>query len=210
MDDIDEIITAVVLSSRISNEQLTWFENRGFVEDERFYQYILDVDVEETCKTKLEGKEADLTARVATEQDVDLLIELVMADDNLRQAFADEAEFRSYFVDRVFTVQSPVMLFDGDTIVAATAPLRYEADGTIASGEGEKIIMRFQAFRKGYQYAWKRLLVELAKLCKDVGWTDIPVQTGFGYSASGPQAAAIAKLQSELREYQIILVKRKE
>ncbi len=209
-DDIEEIITAVVLNSKISDQQLEWFDNRGFVEDERIYRYVLDLDVVETSKIKLEGKASELTARVATEDDIDLLIELCMADENVRSAFADEDAFRSYFKDRVFTVQGPVMLFDGDTIVAASAPLRFEADGATVTGEGEKIIMRFQAFRTGHSYAWDRLLIELAKLCKEIGWTDIPIQAGFGFSASGPQARGIARLQSELQEFEILLIKRKD
>ena len=208
-EDIEEIITGVVLSSKISDKQIEWFQKRGFVQEEKLYRYVEDIDVVEATAVKVEGKATKLTSRIATENDIDLLIEVCLADENVRGAFADEDGFRSYFKDRVFTVQPPVMLYDGDTIVAATAPLRVEANDSTVLGEGERIIMRFQAVRDGYDYAWDRLFVEFAKLCKKVGWTDIPIQTGFGFRASGPQANALTRMKPEFHEYELFLIKRK-
>jgi hypothetical protein len=208
-EDIEEIITGVVLNSKIKDKQIEWFQERGFVEEEKYYRYVEDIDVEKATAVKVKGKATKLASRVATEKDIDILIEVCLADENVREAFADEDGFRSYFKDRVFAVQPPVMLFDGDTIVAATAPLRVEANDSSVLGEGERIIMRFQAFRDGYDYAWDRLLVELAKHCKNVGWADIPIQTGFGFRASGPQADALTRMKPEFHEYELFLIKRK-
>ncbi|MGY5877007.1 MAG: hypothetical protein RTU30_14750, partial [Candidatus Thorarchaeota archaeon] len=77
-------------------------------------------------------------------------------------------------------------------------------------GEGKRIIMRFRGFRPGYDYAWNRLLLEFAKLCKKIGWTDLKIQTGFGFSTSGAEASGIAKITPELREFEVIMLKRKE
>ena len=209
-DDIEEITTAVVIRSKIKDEQIAFFKEKGFVEDERIYRYSLDFDVVEAANQKVEGKASKLTSRVATEKDIDLLIELCLADEGLREAFSSKDGFRSYFRDRVFKVRPPVMLFDGDQIVAASAPLRFEAEGSTVIADGERIIMRFTAIRPGYSYAWNRLLVELAKECKAAGWTDIPIYTSFGFSTSGAAPSGIAKLRPELEEFEIILKSKKE
>ena len=209
-EGVKELVTAVVIGSKVKDDQLDWFTNRGFVEEERIYRYVLDLDVGETTKKKVEGKASKLTSRVVTEDDIESLIELLKSDENQREAFSDDDGFLSYFKDRVFPVQSPIVLFDGDKMVAATAPLRMEANGVSVLGEGERIIMRFLVFRPGYEYAWDRLLVEFSKLCETIEWTDIQIQTGFGFTASGVVPSGVAKIRPELEEFEILLVKKLE
>ncbi|NHJ14670.1 MAG: hypothetical protein EAX95_13405 [Candidatus Thorarchaeota archaeon] len=209
-EDIDRITTGVVLRSKIKDKQVEFFKKLGFTEHEKYVQYSTDLDVGETAKMQLEGKAAELTARAATEKDIDLLVDLCLTDENLRQAFVEREGFVSYFKDRVFPVRAPTILFKGDEAVAATAPLRTDPGSVSIPADGERIILRFRALKPGYEYAWERLLVELAKDCKKAGWTDIPIVTAFGFRADGPEASAIIRMKPEFREYEDFYIFRKE
>jgi predicted nuclease of predicted toxin-antitoxin system len=208
LEDVDAIMTAVVLDSKISEKQLEWFESRGFKPEDSVYQYSANVDVEKAANMKVEGKAADYYSIVATMDDIDILVELCMSDENLNQAFPDEDGFRQYFEDRVFEVKSPIILFDGEKPVAASAPLKLQPDGGIVRGKEERIVMRFQAIRAGYAHAWYKLFVEFAKYCKEIGWTDLQIQAAFGFTSSDPQPSGMAKMLPQLEEYEIRLFKR--
>ncbi len=202
-DGIKEIRTGIVVRSKVKNEMIDFFKENGFVEIERYYQYSADLDVEETTKTELSDEVASLTSRVAIEKDIDTLVEVCLADEFTKNAFPDEEAFRAYFKDRVLKDGHAVLVFDGDKAIAATAPLRFEPDGAFVTGDEPRIIMRFTAVRSGHEYAWQRLVVELAKECKSAGMTDIPIRTGYGYTAQGAAAIGLAQMRPELDEYQI-------
>ncbi|MBD3408483.1 MAG: hypothetical protein GF411_20335 [Candidatus Lokiarchaeota archaeon] len=208
LDDIDTLMTAVVSRSKIRDDQIEWFESRGFRREDSIYQYLLDVDVSKAAKIEITGKSAQLTARKATDDDIDKLVELSLADERLRSAFQNEEGFKTYFKERVFPLQAPLLVFDGDTLVAATAPLKFEPDGNIVRGNDPRIIMRFQAIRPGYTYAWDRLFTEFAKYCEELGWNDIPIQTGFGFTSNEGQPIGLARVIPNLEEYEVRLFKR--
>ena len=209
-DDVGEIRTSVVLASKIKDEMVEFFEKNGFTEVERGFRYTTDLDVVETSKSKITGQAESLTGRVATEEDIDVLYEVSMADDFTKGAFPNEEAWRAYFKDRVLKDGHAVIVFDGDKAVAASAPLRYKPDGVFLSGDEERIIMRFTSIRTGYSDLWHRLVVEVAKECKSAGWTDIPIRVGYGYTASGPAAIGLAQLKPEIEAYDIGFAFKKE
>jgi len=204
---LKEIRTGIVLTSKIAGEQIEFFEKRGFKEVERAYQFNRDLAVEELAKKNLEGKAASLTSRIATSDDIDLLVELTLSDQQLKNAFPDEEGFRNYFENRVLKDGHAVLVFDGDKAVAASAALRLEPDGSILLGDEERIIMRFTAIRPGYNHAWERLVVEFAKEMKNAGWSDIPIRIRFGFNAEGAVASGLAGITPELNEYEIFMAK---
>ena len=161
------------------------------------------MDVKETAKLKASDEAAGFSSRVATEKDIDSLVEVCLADQYLRGAFPSEEAFREYFKDRVLKDGHAVMVFDGDKIIAATAPLRFQPDGAFLTGDEERFIMRFTAVRPGYEFAWQRLVIELAKECESSGMTDIPIRTGIGFTAQGAAAVGMAMIRPEIQEYQI-------
>ncbi|MGY5877151.1 MAG: hypothetical protein RTU30_15475, partial [Candidatus Thorarchaeota archaeon] len=85
-DSVEEIVTAIVLNSKIKKDQYKWFKSRGFSKDESIYRYTVELDVVETTKLEIDDKAAELTSRVATEVDIDSLIELLMSDEDMRRA----------------------------------------------------------------------------------------------------------------------------
>lgn len=202
---LKDIRTGIVLTSKIAKEQIKFFEERGFKEDERAYRFTKDLNVEKMASKKLEGKGAKLTSRPATKDDVDLLIEVALSDPQLRRAFPDEAGFRNYFETRVLEDGHAILVLDGDKVVAASAALKLKPDGIFLFGDEERILMRFTAITPGYNYAWKRLVVEIAKEVKSAGWKDIPIRVGFGFSTNGAVASGMAGILPEMEEFELFM-----
>lgn len=209
-EDIDTITTGVLLRSKIKDKQIEFFKKSGFSEYETRVHYNADFDVEETARMKLQGKAAELNARPATENDIDILVDLCMTDEHMRQAFFDKEELVSYLKERVFPMRPPTILFDREEAVAATAPIVTDSSNVNTSFDGQRIILRFRALKPGHEYAWERLLVELAKDCNAAGWADIPIIASFGFRIDGPEARAIVHMKPEFREFETCYIYRKE
>lgn len=202
---LKDIRTGIVLNSKIAKEQIKWFEGRGFTEHERAYRYTKDLDIEKMASKKLEGKLAELKVKIATEDDVDALIEVAMSDPELGGAFPDEEGFRNYFAGRVLPQGNAIMLYEGDKLVSASAALRMEPNGVFLFGDEERVLMRFTAIRPGYRYAWERLVVEIAKDVKKSGIKDIPLRVQFGFTANGAVASGIASIDPDLEEFELFM-----
>ena len=204
-DKIQEIVTGVSLTSKIADEHIRFFEKHGFTEKERVYLYALDYDVSEVSGWKLTKELRAFRSRVATKKDVDRLIEVCQSDPNTRNAFPTQEAWKSYFEDRVLKDGHAVMVFEGDQVVAASAPLRFKPDGIFLRGKDERIILRFRAVRPGFQAAWKRLLIEIAKEAVAAGWTDLPLREQIFFSTNQLTAPILAHQHPDIEETQIIL-----
>ncbi|MHA1964504.1 MAG: hypothetical protein ACXACG_01455 [Candidatus Thorarchaeota archaeon] len=209
-EETKEIGTTVIQRSKLRDTQIEFFEKQGFLEDARVFRYILALDVVETSKLKVSKRAAALKSKVAKEADMDYLVDIFLAEEGLRNQISDEEGIKSYFRDRVLKDGHAVLLFDGDKVVAGTAPLRFQPNQVRVVGDEERIIMRFTAVRPGYNYAWSRLLIELAKECKNAGWTDIPIQAESWFDARGPAIIGLAEIRPELDDFEIIMVKKNE
>ena len=203
-----EIGTSIITRSQLREVQEEFFAQRGFEEDERIFTYILPLDVVETTKLKVSEKGAALKSKSATKDDIDDLVEIFMADAGLRNQVANEDGAKSYFTDRVLQTGHAVLLYDDDKVVAGTAPLRLPPDNSRIRGDEERIVMRFTAIRPGYEYAWTRLLVEMAKECKKAGWTDVPIQAESWVTGEGAAIAGLAEIRPELTDFEAVLLKK--
>jgi hypothetical protein len=195
------IVTSVVLASKTSDYQIAYFKERGFVEDENGFAFNKDFDVEKTSKEKFDAPAGALKAKIATEDDLDALIEVTKVDPRMSTAFPNDDAYLPYFKDRVLKDGHAVILFDGETAVAASAPLLFKPDGRILQGDEERIIMRFTSIRPGHSYAWKRLLSEVAKGAQAAGWNKTPIRVGFGFSSQDPLAVSISSAIPEIVQY---------
>ncbi len=204
-EKIQEITTGVALTSKIADEQIRFFREKGFTEKERVFLYALDYDVTEVSGWKLTKDIRSFSSRVATSKDVNRLIEVCQSDPNTRNAFPTQEAWKSYFEDRVLKDGHAVMIFKGDQVVGASAPLRFKPDGIFLRGKEERTIMRFRAVRPGYRAAWKRLLIELAKEIVAAGWTDLPLREAVFFSTSSLTAPILAEQHPDIEETQIIL-----
>ncbi|MFX1607230.1 MAG: hypothetical protein ACFFDD_15195 [Promethearchaeota archaeon] len=203
--NLKDIRTGIVLSSKIAKDQIKFFEEKGFKEVERAYRYSKDLDIEKMASKKVEGKAAKLTSRPATREDIDLLIDVALSDPQLNRAFPNEDGFRAYFENRVLKDGHAVLVLDGDKVVAASAPLKMNPNGVFLLGDEERTLMRFIAIRPGYSYAWKRLVVEIAKEVKKAGWTKTPLRLSFGFSTEGAIASGIAGMSPEMEEFELFM-----
>ncbi|MHA2064928.1 MAG: hypothetical protein ACXABY_11185 [Candidatus Thorarchaeota archaeon] len=207
-EGIKEIGTTIITRSDLREVQEKFFTERGFVEEERIFTYILPLDVVETSKLEVSEKGSKLKSKTATEDDLDHLVEIFMAEEGLRNQVSDEDAARSYFTDMVLQTGHAVLLYDGEKVVAGTAPLRLQPNGSRVRGDEERIIMRFTAIRPGYEFAWSRLLVEMAKECVNAGWTDISIQGESFFTSEGPAMAGLAELRPELTDFEAVLLKK--
>ncbi len=204
-EKIQEITTGVVWASKIANDQIQFFQENGFTEKERVFLYSLDYDITEVSQWKLTKDISSFSSRVATSKDVNQLVELCQSDPIIRNAFPTQEAWKSYFEDRVLKDGHAVMVFKGNQVVAASAPLRFKPDGIFLRGNEERIIMRFRAVRPGHQEAWKRLLIELTKEAVAAGWTDLPLRESIFFSTNSLTATILAEQHPDIEETQIIL-----
>ncbi|MFX1565440.1 MAG: hypothetical protein ACFFCH_05565 [Promethearchaeota archaeon] len=205
--ETEEIATTVVLTAKIAEQQLTYWQKKGFEEDERLYRYVLDFTVKEISNWKLEKELTVFTSRVATSEDLKYLYEISQLDPTLAGEFQTEEARESYFKTRVLKDGHAVLLFEKDKVIAASAPLKIEPDQLFLIADKPRVIMRFTAIRPGYQYAWKRLVVEIAKEVQAAGWSDTPLRASFFFSANAPVAINFAQMRPELQMFEIILKK---
>jgi hypothetical protein len=207
-EETKEIGTTIITRSQLREQQAEFFGKRGFEEDERIFTYVLSLDVEETSRLKVSERASALKNKTATEDDINDLVEIFMAEESLRNQVATREAARSYFTDRVLPTGHAVLLYDGDMVVAGAAPLRFQPDGNRVRGDEERIIMRFTAIRPGYEYAWTRLLTEMAKECKRAGWTDIQIQAESWVTGEGPAIQGLAELRPELTDFEAVWLKK--
>ena len=205
--ETEEIATTVVYTAKIADQQLAYWREKGFVEDERLYRYQLDFDFNEISKWKLSKELMAYTSREATTKDLKYLYEVSQVDPLLAREFENEEARESYFKGRVLKEGRAVLLFDKDKVIAASAPLRIEPDQLFLLGDEPRVLMRFTAIRPGYEHVWKRLVYEVAKEVKKAGWSDTPLRVTFYFRTNATLALIMSEMRPELVMFEVILKK---
>ncbi|MDH4213451.1 MAG: hypothetical protein OEV85_05985 [Candidatus Thorarchaeota archaeon] len=59
----------------------------------------------------------------------------------------------------------------------------------------------------GYKFAWRRLLIALAKVYKKAGWANKQMQPELGFIAGDPAIIGLAAIRPELVDFEIIMMK---
>lgn len=149
-----------------NKEHLDFVKDRGFKEFSKFYRSDFDV------KTILDQKIDDegYSSRIATENDLEMLIETSFADENLGQAFPTKEQFVTYFKERVFKSGPIVLIYKGEEFIAASSPLPFNLNNE----EEQSLIFRFVYIAEGNDKAWPFFLHEMAKVAKEKNWENIP------------------------------------
>jgi SOS response regulatory protein OraA/RecX len=204
-ESLQKLVTAVILASKIADKQQQFFINKGFTIDEIVYLYDKNYDIEEVSKWNLDEKAKQLTSRSATNDDLELFYEVNKSDAELSRDLSEKEAMKNYYEGRVLKDGHAILLFDGDKVVAASAPLRFKGQGVFIPKDEEVIIMRFTALRPEYAYAWKRLAVEIAKECIKSGWTDLPFRIRSFHSTRSTVARGIAEITPEITAFELIL-----
>jgi hypothetical protein len=204
-ENTSEITTTIVLNSKMAEQQIQFFEKKRFVKKQYFCRYNLDFSLTEVAKWKEPKDLSTLSSRQATHKDLDLLVELATADLLLSGSLPTKEARRNYFKNRVLKDCHTVLIFDKEKSVAASAVLKLKPDGFYVSGTEERVIMRFSAIRPGYDYVWKKLLIELAKIAEKEGWTDIPFQVNMFVFSYGLTAVHLAEFSPNLEILELLM-----
>lgn len=202
-----EITSPVLVNTKNIEEKIDFFYKKKFIEKERIYLYCPDYDVTEVSNREVSREVCSFNTRLATTEDLDLLIEICQADSFTRRMFPTQEAATNYFQNRVLKDGHVVLVFQDGKIVAAGAPLRLQPDNRIVEkDEGERIIIRFSAMRAGYSQAWHKLFIEIAKECLASGWSNIPLRVYFWFYAESSTAISLAEIQPEIKPLEIIFV----
>ena len=205
-EETKSIGSTVVMGSKIAEKQLKFLYKHGFREEDQIYFYNKDLDVKKVSKWELNDEESSYTAKTATTEDVEGMMELIQSDSYIRNAFPNEDAKKTYLVDRVLKDGHAVIILKDNKMVAASAALKITPDSPLLSGDEDRYIMRFSAIRPGYKGAWKRLVVEIAKECVASKLVDVPFRLRTTYTSRDPVAAGIAEIKSELELFEKVLV----
>ena len=164
--DLDEIQYWLNASH---TEGIAFFESKGFIQQIRGVTYKFNL--QEIKDHPLEPSK--YTTHLATQEDVEILVEIGTIDKELQQAGLTGEWLKNYFETKVLTDGHCIMVKENSKIVCASAPLRdpHETDSN-------NIILRFTATRPGYEDAWPYLIVEIAKECIKAGW-DLPLHVNL-------------------------------
>ncbi len=200
-----EIATTVVLASRNAQNHFNYFRRKGFALKENFFRYSKDFDATETSKWEMTDEVRSFASRLVTNEDVNQLIELCLADPFLGGFLPSEEAVRAHIEQRALKDGHAMLVLHEGQIVAAGALAKAQPDGFYLDGDEERIMMRFSVTRQGYPQAWRRLLIELAKECLAAGWADIPLRvTSFLFSGNGT-AANLAQVTPGLDIIEVIM-----
>jgi hypothetical protein len=136
-------------------------KSKGYEVIDKGFQYI--IDVQKASRVDL----LSYSARIATLDDLDALVELSKADPSLKSAFLNEEARVSYFKDHVLPDGHTILLSKDNQLICAGAPLKgLREDG---------IVVRFSTTRSGFEDATKALLIEISKHLVEIGWLDDPL-----------------------------------
>ena len=170
---------AIRMNAAVDDKKvMDFFKGKGLVEKTRGHRY--EVDVKEVSKS--EYTETEFTTRLATPDDVDLLVDLIKADGRYTGQFGSDKDIADYFRDRVLKDaeekgNKAVMVFKGDKLVMASAPLVFKAPGE----DEERLILRFHSYLPDNEPAYEPLITEIAKVCVSNNYeTDKPLGTFIG------------------------------
>lgn len=140
------------------NKVLDFFKMKDLQVKLKTYRFNLDIKKIGNSKYS----ESEYTTRLATNDDLDSLVNLLKADGRYTGQFSSDNDIVSYFKDRVLKDGHTIIVFKDDELVMASAPLIYKLPN---DGDKESLIMRFHSFIKGNESAFEPLLIALAKEC---------------------------------------------
>lgn len=140
------------------DENRKFLQRKGFIEKNRWYQYFVELE----AVSSLSYDQTRYSSRVATENDVESLIELIKTDGRHKSNLKTDSDIKEYLTGKVLAAGHFVSIFDNNKLVAAGAPLLYK----LPLREKKVLILRFTAYRDSKtQEGFRPLLIEVAREC---------------------------------------------
>lgn len=135
-----------------------FFKKRNVKVMSKGYRY--NFDVKEIAKS--DYSKDDYTSRLCTEEDLDILMNLLKTDGRFSGQFSSDEDLENYFKERVFKDGHAILIFKDEQLVMASAPLIFKLPN---DDDRESLIFRFHSFLEGHEAAFKLLLMSIAKEC---------------------------------------------
>lgn len=110
--------------------------------------------------------------KVATNEDIDLLVQLIKTDGRFKTTFSDDGKIKEYF-NKVLETGHLLIIFESNEIVGAGAPLVVDANQRLE----KRIVIRFEAYKDPKsRIVHIPLVVEIAKECLKTNYgEDLPI-----------------------------------
>lgn len=149
---------AIRMIAPMNREEIVeFFKNKGLIVKSIGFRFKFDVN----RISEMEYTDSEYSYRLATTEDIDLLVELIKADGRYIAEFETDEEIVRYFKDLVFKVGHVILVFKDDQLVMASAPLIFKS---LVDGE-ENLILRFFEFLPGHEKSFKPLIIGISKEC---------------------------------------------
>jgi hypothetical protein len=146
--------------------QIDFFLGKGFQLITKGLELHFDI---QSLSTAILKNATTYTSRIATEGDLELLLDVSKADIGFKSAGLKKDFLKGYFINKVLPDGHCVLIFKNEKIVCASAPLP-----ELNIDPPTYVFLRFSATRPGYEDAWPLLVIEIAKKCLAAGW-DLPL-----------------------------------
>ncbi|MHA1974995.1 MAG: hypothetical protein ACTSW1_18540 [Candidatus Hodarchaeales archaeon] len=141
-----------------SNEKvLSFIKNKNLELISESYRFYLDIKK----IAKKRSPDNGYSTRKGNKNYLDKLVDLLKADGRFSGQFSSEEDYKDYFVNRVFPDGRVILVFKGEKLVSAGAPLVYK----LPTEKTETIILRFHSYLPGEEVSFENLLIAIAKDC---------------------------------------------
>ncbi len=140
------------------SDPIEFAKSKGFEIVDENPQYSLDI------KKAGKANESSFTSRLATENDLNIIVDLIKSDPIVNKFFPNEAAISGYLKDRVLPDGHTILIFKDEELVCSGAPLKgFSPDG---------VILRFSSVNPKYEVAWNVLIIELCKHMIELDWNN--------------------------------------
>lgn len=141
---------------------IEFFKSKGFEMKIRGLDFYFDTV---TLSRIILEDDTGYSARLATKEDLELLLEIGSVDEGFKSAGLKADFLRDYFTNKVLADGHCILVFKDDKIVCTSAPLP-----ELNVDSPSFVFLRFSATRPGYEEGWPLLVIEIAKECVNTGW----------------------------------------
>jgi hypothetical protein len=149
---------AIRMIAPMNREEIVkFFKKKGLIVKSKGFRFKFDVN----RISEMECTDSRYSYRLATTEDINLLVELIKADGRYIAEFESDVEIVRYFKDLVFKVGHVILVFKDDQLVMASAPLIFKS---LVDGK-ENLILRFFAFLPSHEKAFNPLIIGISKDC---------------------------------------------
>ena len=199
-----EITVPLRKDSKNVESCVEFLQKRGFIDKEHLFYYSKEFTVSEVSNWSMNQQLGSLSSRKATLKDLDLICELCLSDPNY-QFFTPEVA-KNYFSPIIAERGYVVLVFDGKQLVTAGGVIHLKpGESVIKENKIGLISIRVSPTRPRFDYAWKRMVIEVAKEIINNGMKDLPLNVDFRFFASSTVAKNLAAFLPEISDMEYIL-----